>query len=62
MDNKKYHLNKSYFVGNSINDYKAAKAAGVKPIIVNNLDLTKKIKQKKTFPNLESFTNSLIKK
>ena len=55
-------LSKSYFVGNSINDYKAAKAAGVKPIIINNLELTKKIKQKKTFANLESFTNSLFKK
>lgn len=55
-------LNKSYFVGNSIDDYKAAKAAGVKPIIVNNLELTKKIKQKKTFANLGSFANSLIKK
>ena len=62
---KKYYnidLSKSYFIGNSINDYKAAKAAGVKPIIVNNLELTKKIKQKKTFANLESFINILFKK
>lgn len=55
-------LSKSYFVGNSVNDYEAAKAAGVKPIIVNNTELTKKIKQKKIFRNLESFIKSFFKK
>ena len=55
-------LSKSYFVGNSVNDYEAAKAAGVQPIIVNNTELTKKIKQKKIFRNLESFIKSFFKK
>lgn len=55
-------LSKSYFVGNSVNDYGAAKAAGVQPIIVNNTELTKKIKQKKIFRNLESFIKSFFKK
>jgi histidinol phosphatase-like enzyme len=53
-------LKKSYFIGNSLIDYKTAIKAGIKPIIVNNNLLSDEINQKKKFKNLFEYINFLI--
>ena len=55
-------LKKSYFVGNNIVDFKVAKTSKIKPIIVNNKNLSIKIRQKKIFNNLNQFTNNFFSK
>ena len=47
---KKYNINKkdSIFIGNSLSDHLAAKNAHIRSIIVNNEQLSKKLKKKIT--------------
>ena len=54
-------LKKSYFIGNSLVDYNTAVNSGTTPIIINNISLSKNIKQKKHFNNLHECINYLCK-
>lgn len=60
---KNYDINlkKSFFIGNSEVDYKAALKSKIKPYIINNNTLTKKIGQKNNFSSLHQVIKYLIK-
>jgi D,D-heptose 1,7-bisphosphate phosphatase len=53
-------LKKSYFIGNSLIDYKTAINAGIKPFIVNNNLLSRQLKQKQNFKDLFECVNYLF--
>ena len=52
---------KSFFIGNSEADYKAAIKSNIKPYIINNKILSDKIGQKRSFSSLHQVIKYLIK-
>ena len=60
---KQYDIDfkKSFFIGNSEADYKAAIKSNIKPYIINNKILSDKIGQKRSFSSLHQVIKYLIK-